>query len=664
MGSCLLCTARPEFAEALREAVELADEVAIRNRDGLGVLKTKRAEDRMKAERERQKRSGKIVDSEMISIDLENANIGDILDVIERNKDKYRFRDFSKLRSESDFLGIVGRVTAGVTGRSLLSFQKQPITNSLCRFSAENVSKMNEAADGIDLATGHTLDHKQLTRLSIDIFSKILKFQNVDGMKSTISEKVESARWIIRNGKEQIAVRDEIFAQILKQITLCPTAKSRELGWKLLFLCIASFSAASGEMAHILLSTICSKAQHIERLDTFRNVHETATNCFKAWRALNGVPRGFKANASIHKTGYLFPSEMRAVIQSKTELLRLEIFLFDDTRLRLKVEPLWKLKALTLRVCDKLGLLQWAHDFTLRITTNEDGMDLMDDLNEEALSGDVQVKHWYERWRDIKRVRPVLRFKVNLFKWRYRWKWDSVIALKRKWSDRKRYIHVVYSQYVAMVEDGSVPVGRDDYCVLGAIQLLIEFRGKEITQKWTSQQITKLVPYRMRANDVEFEEVRDQIHDHLEAVGAAVRKRKIKGNAEEVEFRRVMVLELRYIQYLAEHSETYGVTQFRVRIVEPMEQRFQGNEGMVMAVGMNKVFLRRNQRIANDDEADILENFDFRKIEGLTRVPESNQLTFHIAVGGEQPLRYRIESKMIDALNSLLRERVAQRDAT
>ena len=151
----------------------------------------------MKAERERQKQSGKIVDSEMISIDLENANIGDILDVIERNKDKYRFRDFSKLRSESNFLGIVGRVTAGVTGRSLLSFQKQPITNSLCRFSAENVSKMNEAADGIDLATGHTLDHQQLTRLSIDIFSKILKFQNVDGMKSTISEKVESARWII-----------------------------------------------------------------------------------------------------------------------------------------------------------------------------------------------------------------------------------------------------------------------------------------------------------------------------------------------------------------------------------------------------------------------------------------------------------------------------------
>ena len=630
--------------------MELSNKVTRRNNDGMGALKTEPTAESMEVIKAAE---GEPVDDSMITVDLENANIDDLLDVIERNKGKHRLRDFSWLREEADFLGVVGRATRSYSGRNLLSFQKQPIKNSLCRFTKESVAAINESLDAVDVATGHTLDHREVASLAVALFSKILQFQDVRERQSTL-DKVSTARYILRMGRQHHAVRDEIFAQILKQIADCHSARRRALGWKLLYLCCASFRA-SPEMSAIVLSAICGEAQHIERLDSFRNITETATNCYKAWRALSDRPKGPSA-AATDKTGFPTPREMAAIIESDTELLRLEVFLFDDTRLRVQVQPLWTLRDLTDRLCARFGLSEWSNHFTLRITANEDGRGLMGDLNVDAMRGGVQVKHWYERWRDIKRVHPVLRFKLTLFKWRYQWTLDSADRVAVRWEERKRYIHVLYWQLVAMVNDGGIRIGRDDHCFLSAIKLLVDHNGVAVPrQDLTDRVIVELIPYRMRADFVKFEEMKEQIFAHLESVDA-ISGTKGPENEDAV-FRKVMGLELKYIKYLAENAEMYGISYFRVRVVAP-KGKYEENGRMLMGVGWDRVCLCHYE---SSEGLDVLDSFDLRKVEKLTNVPEMKQLTFLIARVAEQdePVEFRIESPMIDVLSRMLTERVA-----
>lgn len=379
-------------------ATELQDALTLAHR-----LETFKADDAIAISyEERREISQKTV------MDLEND---DLLPIINVYTDKYKLAAFTLLRSARSFYSHSMRAKVDrycapfhdltYSREKMVKFQDFAITKSLSRFKQQTT---DDAAD----PSGGRLYRKRLQKLSIDIFRNILIFTDVVQTGNN-RDKVDAARFVLGSAVSHCLLRDEVYAQILKQLDLRKgdneDGVALILGFKLLYLCLCSFGS-SQEMAMILLSRICLHCQPVPGFCAFRNVGEIAVNCLKAWRLMashSGSVCGEMQRA-------MTDEEIGHILYSKAHPVRLEVYLPDDTRIRLKVHSFCTMAELIEMVCRRFGLSQWIKDFTLRIRANVEGFVVR--TNSNLFSSDSQVAHWYGRWKDIVKKHPIMRWKI------------------------------------------------------------------------------------------------------------------------------------------------------------------------------------------------------------------------------------------------------------
>lgn len=171
-----------------------------------------------------------------------------------------------------------------------LSIFKQPknMLESMCRYQKKNLSS-------------------SLTQMSKDK-SKICKeiFQNILGyMKITYHPyPVTLGHAVIMAGLNNVDLRDEIYAQLIKQTTfkipkLGPGARKPSVkqgmihGWVLLYFTINTFLPSSEEMKPILLDHIVA-ATHLPTGGEFDPVVQYAMHCYAAYKVMIGQPDTYR----------------------------------------------------------------------------------------------------------------------------------------------------------------------------------------------------------------------------------------------------------------------------------------------------------------------------------------------------------------------------------
>lgn len=307
----------------------------------------------------------------------------------------------------------------------MCSFQESIIQRSLCRFKGHQIIDQNAEQKSY---------RKQLHKLSIDIFRNILIFTDVIQTGHN-GDKIESARFVLNCGQSHCLLRDEIYTQILKQLCFrfADSAKRKQygldgvavlLGFKLLYLCLRCFGS-SQEMALILLSRICNhcptttsnaEKSQIQTVGfcAFRNIGEIATNCYKAWHLMVKYLMKQKDPGSVSSDLQLMSivtdEQIEHILFSKALPVRLEVYLPDDTRIRLNVHSFCTMDELVAMVCAKFGFKEWIKDFTVRIRANVEGFVVR--TNSNLFTGNSQVIHWYGRWKDIVKKHPIMRWKI------------------------------------------------------------------------------------------------------------------------------------------------------------------------------------------------------------------------------------------------------------
>ena len=346
--------------------------------------------------------------SQKTIVDLEND---ELLPMIDAYTDKYKLAAFTMLRSARSFYSHSMRAKVDkycvpfhgmeYSREKMVKFQEHTITKSLCRFKRENTED----------ALGGSY-RKQIEKLSIDIFRNILIFTDVIQTGNN-RDKIDAAGFVLRCGLSHCLLRDEVYAQILKQLDLTEGDGDGKdgvaliLGFKLLYLCLCSFGS-SQEMAMILLSRICLHCQPVPRFCAFRNVGEIAVNCFKAWRLM--VEGGDSGSVPQEMQRVVTDEQIGHILYSKALPIRLEVHLPDDTKIRLNVHSFCTMAELIEMVCRRFGLSEWIKDFTLRIRANVEGFVVR--TNSNLFSADSQVVHWYGRWKDIVKKHPIMRWKI------------------------------------------------------------------------------------------------------------------------------------------------------------------------------------------------------------------------------------------------------------
>jgi len=144
---------------------------------------------------------------------------------------KYRFWNFSNLRSPDDYAkGIL--LNKKKVKEGMLKHQENLIPKSLLDLSRENNKK------------------------AIDIHRCMLGYMG----EKQMSFPATLAHDILTKGLEHPLMRDELFMQLMKQLSHNPKAESIAKGWQLMCMCVSTFPP-SDEFDHFVLNFILSKTE-------------------------------------------------------------------------------------------------------------------------------------------------------------------------------------------------------------------------------------------------------------------------------------------------------------------------------------------------------------------------------------------------------------------
>lgn len=127
-------------------------------------------------------------------------------------------------------------------------------------------------------------DKKKLIKTAKEIFKHITGYCKDRSCKKQLEEGMA----VVTIGREQQALRDEIFCQLIKQTTKNPTPEKEVFAWKLTWFCLCCF-LPSRPICDILQSHIASKARAQQtKYMPFNSVPDASANCWKQLhRAMN-----------------------------------------------------------------------------------------------------------------------------------------------------------------------------------------------------------------------------------------------------------------------------------------------------------------------------------------------------------------------------------------
>merc|ERR1712233_186266 len=139
----------------------------------------------------------------------------------------------------------------------------------------------------LKLSTAYCGNNRALSR-HIKIIAKQL-FKNVRGYMGDHYHPypITLAYEVVNVGVNEPLLRDEIFAQLIKQTTLNPRPESTLLGMKLFYLCISTF-APSSTMTPFVMSHLAVFAHSEYPVDMigFNSIEDLASNCWISYDCL------------------------------------------------------------------------------------------------------------------------------------------------------------------------------------------------------------------------------------------------------------------------------------------------------------------------------------------------------------------------------------------
>jgi len=118
-----------------------------------------------------------------------------------------------------------------------------------------------------------------------------LLFQNINGYMGDRfhAYPVTLAHQVLTSAEKEPLLRDEVYAQLIKQTTNHPISESEIYGWKLIYLCLLAF-APGQHMKPVLLSHIAASAPaDYPESYGWKTISDFAFHC---WAALKKEPTG------------------------------------------------------------------------------------------------------------------------------------------------------------------------------------------------------------------------------------------------------------------------------------------------------------------------------------------------------------------------------------
>ncbi|GBG71679.1 hypothetical protein CBR_g9092 [Chara braunii] len=335
--------------------------------------------------------------------------------------------------------GLLWRKSAPATGakeikyavEDMMSFQKDPIPTSLLKMNAD------------------------LTTKAVKLFHGVLKYTGVDGGDISESDQVALVIKLYKHTLKRAELRDELFAQLMKQTRNNPNGDWCAKTWELMYLCASAMPPGKDFAGY--LSEYVHENAHNKLLDPKAKKMASST-----WDALK---RSVKAGA---RRMVPSPEEVEALKEGR-KLTTIAFFL-DDTFEELKYDMTTTVSEAVEELSSiiKLKHFQTFSLFEYRkvVSGSKSPEPLADEhigLDDNKYIGDIvaEFKQIKERTKG-EVVQCKLLFKKRLFR-----ETDEAIT-------EPMFIQLSYVQAQHDYLLGNYPVGRDDAAQLSALQILAE----------------------------------------------------------------------------------------------------------------------------------------------------------------------------------------------
>jgi hypothetical protein len=179
-------------------------------------------------------------------------------------KGLYPLRKFTNLRKEGNYAKKNYFRKKNLKKKRLV-WQKEDIPRSLVKLSTSHCGGQKKS--------------KLVKKIAKQIFKNIRGYMGDHYHAYPVTLAYE----VVNTGVNEELLRDEIFAQLIKQTTKNPSLDSRTLGWKLLYLCVSTFWP-SQELRPILVSHLAAHAppKINKREFGFNTIADLAYHCYIA----------------------------------------------------------------------------------------------------------------------------------------------------------------------------------------------------------------------------------------------------------------------------------------------------------------------------------------------------------------------------------------------
>ncbi|KAI0502235.1 hypothetical protein KFK09_017182 [Dendrobium nobile] len=345
---------------------------------------------------------------------------------------------------------VVTTVNETFTLENMLSFQKDPIPTSLLKINGDLASR------------------------SVKIFQMILKYMGVDSSDKAIilsmDERIDLVAKIYKQTLKRPELRDEIFAQILKQTHNNPDKSFLIKSWELMYLCASSMPPSKDIVSH--LSEYVHNVAHGPKTEP--EVQILALN------TLNAMKGSMKAGPRL-----TIPAreEIEAMLTGKK--LTTIIFFLDETFEEISYDMTTTVNDAVQELASIIKLTTYS-SFSLfecrKVVQGSKSPDFGSEefiwLDDNKYIGDLLAE--FKAAKDRSKG-EILHCKLTFKKRLFRESDDAV--------EDPMFVQLLYVQLQHDYVLGNYPVGRDDATQLSALQILAEIGfvdNPDSCVEWTS----------------------------------------------------------------------------------------------------------------------------------------------------------------------------------
>eukprot|EP00477_Mikrocytos_mackini_P000867 GAHX01000930.1.p1 GENE.GAHX01000930.1~~GAHX01000930.1.p1 ORF type:complete len:665 (-),score=151.63 GAHX01000930.1:1268-3262(-) len=206
-------------------------------------------------------------------MDLEEQFEEDLTEQFKKVNPKLLLSSYSGLRPASNFKSGRTEQRQKILNHFLI-YQNFPISRSMTIFQIQKSKHTGRIEDQLRDSDRY----KSLKLKSLDMFARVCCIAG----DNVYTDPTPFPLQLIQYCKKEPLLRDELFAQLIKQSTQNPDRRSELIIWKLIYIFLTSF-LPSTEMMLILLSHIVTVSS-TRGFAGFSTVPEVARNCYIIWK--------------------------------------------------------------------------------------------------------------------------------------------------------------------------------------------------------------------------------------------------------------------------------------------------------------------------------------------------------------------------------------------